>query len=208
MHIRRALAAAAVLLPLGTVLAIGGTAQAAGTPKATGSITCALGGNATFTPPLTTNGTPGYKHEFIQFHLDASSCSGPAHDTPQPVSTSAAITTKPVKVPDIGKGKSKVAGACGNSDFNPTVYLKGTAAWSGGAPVAGTKLDVGPLMSTSSQSEPGLTGSGPAKKSYFGTATITLYITPASEMQLAQACGEGGAGGRSRSWPSTTPRAR
>lgn len=190
MQLRRFLAAAAVVLPLGAVVAIGGPASAAGTPKGAGTITCTIGGDATFTPALTSDGTPGYKHEVIHFNLSASGCSGPGSDTPQPNPTSATITTKPIKVKDIGKGKSKVAGACGNSEFNPTITLKSVEVWAG-ATVMDTRTVIGPM---SGNGVGGLAGTGTAKKSYAGTASATLTLTSASDEQIQQVCKSGGSG--------------
>ena len=190
MKLRRMLAAAAVLLPLGAVFAIAGPASAAGTPKGTGSITCSLSGDATFTPPLTTNGTPGYKHEIIQFNLSATGCTGPDTDSPQPSPTSATITTKAIKVKDVGTGKSKVAGPCGNSEFDPTITLKSAEAWAGTS-VKDTKTVIGPMTG---DGVGGLSGTGTAKKSYAGTASATLTLTTASDEQIQQVCKSGGSG--------------
>ena len=195
MHVRRILAAAAVVLSLGAVFATGGTAQAAGTPKGTGTVTCSVSGDATFTPPLTPNGTPGYKHEVIRFKLAASNCSGPASDRPQPNPMSATITTKAIKVADTGTGKSKLAGACGNSNFNPTITLKTTETW-GGTTVKDTKTVIGPMMGNggSNATEPGLTGTGTAKKSYAGGASATLYLSMPSVSQIQAVCSQDGSG--------------
>jgi hypothetical protein len=194
MHYRKLLLAAAIVVPSAGVFVAAGTASAAGTPKGTGTLTCALAGTATFTPPLTPNGTPGFKREVIQFNLSASSCTGPGSDTPQPTPTSGTITTKPIKVADTGTGKSKVAGACGNSTFNPTLTLKSKETWVG-ATVKGTKTVIGPLTGNGGTGmEPGLTGTGTAKKSYAGSASATLYLSTPSVTEIQQVCKQGGSG--------------
>ena len=185
MHYRKLVLATAVVMPSLGVLAAAGPASAAGTPKATGTLTCVLGGDATFDPPLTFSGTSGFKHEIVQFTIQLSDCTGPGTDTPQPNPTSATVTTKPLKVKDIKMGKSRVAGACGNDDFNPNLVLKSTETWAG-TTVKDTKTDIGPVDGNS--------GSGTSKGSYAGEASITLYATTASGEQFQSVCGSGGTG--------------
>jgi hypothetical protein len=205
MHYRKLLLAAAVVLPGAGVFAAAGPASAASTPIGIGTINCGVGGDITFTPPLTQDGTPGYKNEVVQFNLEPSNCTGPGTNTPQPTPTSATATTKPIKVKDIKMGKTKVAGACGNSDFNPTIVLKSTLAWVG-TTIKDTKTDIGPMTSTSSATEPGLMGSGTSKKSYAGDdASATLYIDMPSAQQIQSVCATGGTGSLSElSLDSTT----
>jgi hypothetical protein len=185
MHHRNLIAVAAVALTgLGSLVAAG-PASAAGTPKGTGTLTCALGGDATFDPPLTYGGTPGYKHEVVQFHLQLSNCTGPDTDTPQPNPTSATVTTRAIKVKDIRMGRSKVAGACANGEFNPTLVLKTDETWSG-TTVRDTKTTIGPVNGNS--------GSGTSKGSYAGAASANLYATTSSGEQFESVCGSGGSG--------------
>jgi hypothetical protein len=194
MHYRKLLLAAVAVLPGAGLVVAAGPASAASTPTGIGTITCAVGGDITFTPPLTQDGTTGYKNEIIQFNLEPSNCTGPDTNTPQPTPTSATATTKPIKVKDLTMGRTKVAGACGNSDFNPTIVLKSSLAWVGTA-VKKTTTDIGPMTSTSSNTEPGLMGSGTSKRSYAGDdASAALYIETASAQQIQSVCGSGGTG--------------
>jgi hypothetical protein len=185
MHYRKLVVVTAVVLPSLGILAAAGPASATGTPKGAGTLTCVLGGDATFNPPLTFSGTSGFRHEIVQFNLQLSDCTGPGTDTPQPNPTSATVTTKPLKVKDIKMGKTKVAGACGNDDFNPTLLLKSTETWAG-TTVKDTKTVIGPVNGNS--------GSGTSKGSYAGAASIALYATTVSGEQFQSVCGPGGTG--------------
>jgi hypothetical protein len=194
MHYRKLLLTAAAVLPGAGIFAAAGPTWAASTPTGIGTINCAVGGDITFTPPLTQDGTAGYKNEVIQFNLEPSNCTGPDTNTPQPTPTSATATTKPIKVKDLKMGRTKVAGACGNSDFNPTIVLKSSLAWVG-TTIKQTKTDIGPMTSTSSATEPGLMGSGTSKGSYAGDdASAALYIDTVSAEQIQSVCGSGGSG--------------
>jgi hypothetical protein len=185
MRYRNLLFGAAVILPIaGIVAAVGPAAAGARTVKGTGTVTCALGGDVTFTPPLTPDGTPGDKNEVVQFNLSASDCAGLPSNSPQPGPTGATVTVKPIKFKDdkLGKGM-KVAGACSDvSEFTQkTLHL--AAVWQG-VTIKGTKV-VYHIAS----------GASTAKGSYFGAAAITLAQTAASQDQFESVCNPSGGSG-------------
>ena len=61
MRLRKsAMVVGAILIPLATITLVGGTAFAAKV-TGTGSVTCNVGGTATFNPPLSANGSPASK---------------------------------------------------------------------------------------------------------------------------------------------------
>jgi hypothetical protein len=190
------MAATAAVLPLGLIAVAGGSASASPVPKAKGTVTCAVAGNATFTPPLTPNGTAHIAHEVIQFNLSATGCSGPSANTPVISPTSATIVTKAIKYKDARVGKTRVAGACANGiTFNPTLLLRSTISW---APVnvKHSTVKLGPLsgVSMANPMESGFTGSGTGSQSYAGGASVSLFLQPASLTAIENTCKDGDAG--------------
>ena len=190
MHMRKLLAAAAVVVPLGSVVAVAGPVGAVTPPPGNGTLACAISGDMTFYPPLTAYGTAGFKHEIIQFNLDAADCTGPDTNTPQPNPTSGSLTTHQIKAPDAKMGSTKVAGACYTSGFNAQLLLKSTATWGGGATVRDTKTKIGPLTGAGNN-QPAFTGTGTAQRSYFGSASLYVELDSDSANALAQICEEG-----------------
>jgi hypothetical protein len=190
------MAVTAAVLPLGLITVAGGSASASPTPKAKGTVTCAVAGDATFTPPITPNGTPHVSHEVIQFNLSAIGCSGPSSNSPVISPTSGTIVTKAIKYKDAKVDKTKVAGACANGiTFNPTLLLRSTISW---APinVRHSAVKLGPLsgVSIANPMEFGFTGSGTGSQSYAGGASVTLFLQPASVTALQNTCMDGDVG--------------
>jgi hypothetical protein len=196
MQIRRLLTAIAVVsLPLGLVTIAAGSASASSIPKApkapkgTGAVTCVIGGDATFTPPLTANGTPGVAHELVQFSLVAANCTG---GTPSP--TSGTIVTRAIKVKDVKVGSTKVAGACHVVPFNPALLLKNKISWS---PVSVKRSKVKLALTPTTDSFgtlTGYTGMGTAKGSYGGPSSATLKIEALADLiALQDTCTDGDA---------------
>lgn len=186
----RTMVFAALIVATATVAVAQPATAGAKTVKGTGTLTCALGGAVNFTPPLSQSGTTGYKNEVVLWDLNASSCTGPTTNTPDPGPAGATLTIKSWKFKDdvvtpIGSTKPvKVAGACSDvTEFTgKTLHLK--AAWTG-VTIKGTKV-VDHLSS----------GATTAKGSYFGSATITLVQTAASQAMYQAACpGNDGTGG-------------
>lgn len=190
------MAVTVAVLPLGMITVAGGSASASPTPKAKGTVTCAVAGDAIFAPPLTPNGTPHVSHEVIQFNLKAMGCSGPSSNSPVISPTSGAIVTKAIKYKDAKVDKTRVAGACANGiTFNPTLLLRNTISW---APinVRHSTVKLGPLsgISIANPLESGFTGSGTGSQSYAGGAAVTLLLQPASLTALENTCMDGDVG--------------
>jgi len=190
MRYRRLLLAATAVLPAAGVVGLAGTASAAGTPTGVGTLTCAVSGDATFTPPLTATGTPGYRDEIIHFDLQASSCSGPSSNRPQPNPTSASVTSRPIKLKDAKMGKTKVAGACGSNQFPQSLTLKSTESWAG-TTVKTTKTIFKHLTGSGDDT---LSSGGGSSRSYEGTASISLAISSSEASEIGAVCQSGGSG--------------
>jgi hypothetical protein len=202
MRVRRLLTAAAVMaLPLGLIAVPAGSASATAAtavaatkgPKAVkgaGSVTCGIGGDATFTPPLTAEGTPGYPHESVQFHVFAVDCTGGS-----PGATSGTIVSRTVRVKDVTVGGTKVAGACHAAPFDPTLLLKNRITWSpAGLKRSHVKLALTPVTDADGTLT-GYTGRGTAKGSYAGPSTASLNIDALADLiALQDACTDGDPG--------------
>jgi hypothetical protein len=168
------------------------SASASPAPTGVGTLTCSIGGNVTFDPPLTQSGTlpngPGFNREMAYFALQLTDCTGPDGNTPQPNPTAATMSgksnihLKDEKVPFAGHNV-KVMGACGVGF--PPGSLKNTEVWTGGSPVkkSSTTLNVS------------VTGGyiqGSSKGSYPGSASGTLNLTASSSDEYNSVCdGEG-----------------
>jgi hypothetical protein len=188
------MAATVAILPLGLIGVAAGPASASAVPKATGTVTCSVGGDATFTPPLTPGGTPGAPREVIQFNLTASGCTGPSTDKPVISPTSGALVTRAIRYKDAKIGKTRVAGACADGiTFDPILLLKSTVTW---APVnvRTTTLKLGPLSGTNNGTEAGFGGTGTARRSYAGASSVTLLVQPESLTAIENTCKDGDVG--------------
>jgi hypothetical protein len=193
MRMGRLLTAVTVVaLPLGLVVLSAGPASASSarpTKAATGTgiVTCGIGGDATFTPPLTADGTPGFAHELVQFDLFAVNCTG---GSPSP--TSATIVSKAIKVKDVKVDGTKVAGACYVAPFDPGMVLKNKITWSpSGLKRSHVKLTLTPLTNPGGTLT-GYSGTGTTKGSYAGPSTATLNIGALVDLiALQDACTQG-----------------
>ena len=104
------------------VSATGAPASASATPTGSGTLTCSIGGEVSFSPPLTQFGTlpngPGDNRETAYFSLQLSSCAGPGTNSPPSNPTAATVLgkgsvhLKDEKVPFMGHYMN-VMGACG-----------------------------------------------------------------------------------------------
>jgi hypothetical protein len=196
MRIGRLLTAVTVVaLPLGLVVISAGPASASSAKPAkaakaatgTGIVTCGIGGDATFTPPLTADGTPGFAHEVVQFDLFAVNCTG---GSPSP--TSATIVSKAIKVKDVKVDGTKVAGACYVAPFDPGMVLKNKITWSpAGVKPSHVKLTLTPLTNPGGTLT-GYSGTGTTKGSYAGPSTATLNVGALVDLiALQDACTQG-----------------
>jgi hypothetical protein len=172
------------------VSALTSSASASAGPTGTGTLTCSVGGEVIFNPPLSQYGQlpngPGDNHEIAMFSLGLTNCTGPESNTPQPNPTAATMNGKgDVHIKDeifpfMGHNM-KVIGACGLGDFDPNGTLKNTEAWTGGSPVSKsqTKLSV---------SIDGGDINGTSTKSYSGSASGTLNLTAGSSNEYNSVC--------------------
>jgi hypothetical protein len=177
------------------VSAMTSSASASAGPTGTGTLTCSIGGDVVFDPPLSQYGQlpngPGDNREIAVFSLGLTNCTGPESNTPQPNPTDATLNGKgDVHIKDeifpfMGHNM-KVIGACGLGDFVPTGTLKNTESWTGGSPVSKsqTKLSV---------SIDGGDINGTSTKSYSGSASGTLNLTAESSDEFNSVC-YGGSG--------------
>ncbi len=172
------------------------SASASATPTGTGTLTCSIGGEVDFYPPLTQYGTlpngPGYNQELAYFSLQLRDCTGPDSNTPQPNPTAAAMNgagkvhLKDAVVPFMGHN-IRVMGVCGIGYFPPSRDFRNAEIWTGGAPVkkSQTKLSVG------------VTGGhidGTSVGSYSGDVSGTLNLTAESSDEYNSVCNDDGNG--------------
>lgn len=165
---------AAVALPLGSVTLMEGTAFA-GKTLFTGTNTCHFGGTITFSPPLSSAGTPGVKKSVTTVVTTLSGCSGATGTT----------SIKPIKT-KVAKGQnaSTCSGFAGSAG---TASVKGKLNWTNGKP---SKFVVTGLhVSINGMGEAGFTASFPVTGSYAGTGNLAVYLTQASSTQIATCSG-------------------
>ena len=168
--------AVGILLTMGSVILVGGSAGAM-TPVGTGSVQCTLTGSLTFNPPLTPNGTPASK-EVISTNLTVSSCSGGT-----PVQTTATEVVKNAKVP--GVNRPKTAGGCVQTFYTQasSIEMKTKITW--GAPAKTTKAILGNAslsQTTFGIEQLSLTGSSTG--SYAGGSALTIAFDQPSSAAL------------------------
>ena len=183
MRIRKGLLVlAAVALPVSSVLLTEGTAFAGKTTGA-GSTTCHITGSITFSPPLSSAGTPNVKKSITTVNASLTGCSG---GTPAP--TGAALTIKPIKT-KTAKG-SNAATCSGFAGASSTAVVKSKVAWTGGTTLKPSKFTVSGLhVSINGMGEAGFTGSAPVSGSYAGTGSIAAYLTQADSTAIATCSG-------------------
>src|SRR5271165_3739862 len=100
-------AAVAAVLLAGVLVTAGSPAFAGG--QAVGNVTCNAGGSLSFSPPLTSAGTPG-GHEKVMLTETLTGCAGsPGTHVP---STPQTIKTKAIKLPTTIVGGKKLVGDC------------------------------------------------------------------------------------------------
>jgi hypothetical protein len=177
------------------VSATSGWASASTAPTGAGMLTCSIGGEVSFNPPLTQDGTPpngpGYNREIAYFALQLTDCTGPDSNTPQPNPTAATVNgkgkvhLKDETVPFMGHNM-KVMGECA-SDYFPPSNLKNTEDWTGESPVAKsqTKLSVSVL---------GGNIDGTSTGSYSGNVSGRLNLTAESSDEVNSVCNGDGTG--------------
>ena len=190
MRIRKsAMVVGAVLIPLATITLVAGPAFAAKV-TGTGSVTCNVGGTASFNPPLSQNGAAASKEVVTLSGVTISNCSG---GTPS-ASGGGTITIKPLKIK--GTGKPKMAGSCSNlAGSVSTILAKTKTSWANGAKPTKTvesnfKIAVG---SGASAGEEGFASQdGTASGSYAGSGSVTAYFTQSSSSAFIAACGGSG----------------
>jgi len=96
-----------VVLFVGTLTVTASPAAAAKQPI--GNVTCDAGGGLSFSPPLTPDGTSG-RHEKITLTETLTQCNGsPGTNLP---SSPQSVKTKPIKLPPMTVGGTKVVGDC------------------------------------------------------------------------------------------------
>jgi hypothetical protein len=191
MRIRRFLMVmSAVALPLASVALLEGTASAKSVTEG-GTLTCAVGGSASFDPALTPGGEaapPGPKKEIVTIALSLSGCTSsnanPA--TPGAPGGTTAVAAKAIKIK--ATGSPKTVGSCSSfATASATISVKTQERWSNGTKK--TKVTLGNLTVAGHGSEIGFDASGTASGSWAGSTSAGAYFTQDSTNAI-EACEE------------------
>ena len=171
---------AAATLPLASVVLLGGGTAVAKTSKGTGTVNCNIGGSITFSPPLSSAGTPGVKKTVTTVTASLASCSGGT-----PAAAPSSTVVKPIKA-KVAKGTN--ASTCSGFDASASsITVKAKQTWTDAKP---TKFDVSNLSIVGNdEGELGFSGSFTASGSYAGSGHLTVYLTAASSNQIATCSG-------------------
>ena len=178
--------AAALTLPLASVVLLEGTA-AAKKVTGTGAITCHLSGSLSFNPPLSPSGTKASKETVTVVNPSLSGCSGGT-----PTGVPAGTSIKPIKIKGTKVGKTKISGRCSDLPAAAgTATVKGKSNWTGEKPSKFTV--VGLTFGVDTNGEADFTGHGTVTSSYAGPASVHVDLQPASGTALATCvAGSGG----------------
>ena len=182
---RRILSIAAIAaISLTSVAVVAGPA-AAKTVNPTGTVTCSVGGNLGFNPPLTPgNGTPGFSNEIVSVNLMLSECGGISHPGGLVPTAAASVVTKSLKIKATKIGGTEYAGGC--LTFFAGFFassLKSSTTWNSGIMGSKTLLGGVSIYGTSS-GEYGFTASGNATKSFAGPASLGAIFDPPSSNSM------------------------
>ncbi len=182
MSIRRKLiiviGASAVLIPIALATSVP-PAGATRVPEPTGTVTCVVGGNLSFNPPLIPgNGTPqATTVEIVSINVSLSGCTG-SSNPPGLVPTGGTVVTKPLKFRATRIGHTAYADGCAPfAAAASSKTIKSTVTWNNG--IKDTKATFG------------FTATGTAIKSFAGKAVATLFFDGNSENDMTS-CVAGG----------------
>ncbi len=170
--------------------------SASAKPTGAGTLTCSVGGDVSFNPPLSEYGaipTAGERVEVATFDLQLTNSAGPDSNIPQPNPIAAtmvgrsAVRFKHQETEYLGH-LMRVIAACGLDGFVPSGGLKNTEEWSGEAPVSTSHTKLSGVGAS------GGAINGTSTGSYAGNVSGTLNLTALSSDNYNSVCFGDGTG--------------